>query len=74
MDLVNGTGKKRRNTGCISSIFGEAIRQIGGVYGGKAINQRFHNIAPVVWGRKGEGAELDCENLAASKKKDVADE
>jgi hypothetical protein len=52
MDLVNGVGKKRRNTGCISSIscepkashiqrVGEAMRQIGGVYGGKAINQRF---------------------------------
>jgi hypothetical protein len=41
MDLVNGIGKKRRNTGSISSIFDEVMRQIGGVYGGKAINQRF---------------------------------
>jgi hypothetical protein len=42
MDLVRGTGKKRRNTGGISSIFAEAMRQIGGVCGGRAINQRFH--------------------------------
>jgi hypothetical protein len=41
MDLVCGTGKKHRNTGGISSIFAEAMRQIGGVYGGRAINQRF---------------------------------
>jgi hypothetical protein len=40
MDLAHGTGKKRRNTGGISSIFTEAMRQIGGVYGGRAINQR----------------------------------
>jgi hypothetical protein len=43
MDLVCGTGKKRRNTGSISSIFAEAMRQIGGVYGGRAMNQRFPN-------------------------------
>jgi hypothetical protein len=50
MDLVHGTGKKHRNTGGISSIFAEAMRQIGGVYGGRAINQRFlshYNRKPV---------------------------
>jgi DNA-binding MarR family transcriptional regulator len=41
MDLALGTGKKHRNTGGISSIFAEAMRQIGGVYGGRAMNQRF---------------------------------
>jgi hypothetical protein len=44
MDLVHGTGKKHRNTGGISRIFAEAMRQIGGVYGGRAINQRFPKL------------------------------
>jgi hypothetical protein len=35
------TGKKRRNTGCILSIFGAIMRQIGGAGNGKAFNQRF---------------------------------
>jgi hypothetical protein len=30
--------------GGISSIFAEAMRQIGGVYGGRAINQRFPKL------------------------------
>jgi hypothetical protein len=34
MDLAPGTGKKRRNTGGISRLFAEAMRQIGGSYGG----------------------------------------
>jgi hypothetical protein len=41
MDLVCGTGKKRSNTGSISSIFAEGTRQIGGAYDGRAINRRF---------------------------------
>jgi hypothetical protein len=41
MALVHSTGKKRRNTGGILSIFAEIMRQIGGVCSGKAFNQRF---------------------------------
>jgi hypothetical protein len=41
MALVHNTGKKRRNTGGILSIFGEIMRQIGGAGSGKAFNQRF---------------------------------
>jgi hypothetical protein len=41
MDLVHSTGKKRKNTGGILSIFACTIRQIGGAGGGKAFNQRF---------------------------------
>jgi hypothetical protein len=41
MDLAPGTGKKRRNSGGISFFFAEAMRKIGGVYGGRAMNQRF---------------------------------
>jgi hypothetical protein len=43
MDLVCGTGKKRSNTGSISSIFAEGTRQIGGAYDGRTINHRFPN-------------------------------
>jgi hypothetical protein len=46
--LAPGTGKKRRNTGGISRLFAEAMRQIGGVYGGRAINQRFLRETRVV--------------------------
>jgi hypothetical protein len=38
MVLVHSIGKKRRNTGGISSIFAEIMRQIGGVCSGKAFN------------------------------------
>jgi hypothetical protein len=41
MVLVHNTGKKRRNTGGILSIFAEIMRQIGGACSGKAFNQRF---------------------------------
>jgi hypothetical protein len=41
MALVHNTGKKHRNTGGILSIFGEIMRQIGGVCSGKAFNQCF---------------------------------
>jgi hypothetical protein len=43
MDFSPDTGKNRRNTGGISRLFAEAMRQIGGVYGGRAMNQRFPN-------------------------------
>jgi hypothetical protein len=45
MALVHNTGKKRRNTEGILSIFGEIMRQIGGVCNGKAFNQRFSRVA-----------------------------
>jgi hypothetical protein len=41
MALVHSIGKKRRNTGGISSILGEIMRQIGSAGNGKAFNQRF---------------------------------
>jgi hypothetical protein len=41
MDLLHSTGKKRRNTGGILSIFAETMRQIGSTGSGKAFNQRF---------------------------------
>jgi hypothetical protein len=37
MDLVHNTGKNRKNTGGILSIFAEIMRQIGGAVGGKAL-------------------------------------
>jgi hypothetical protein len=51
MKISSVTDKDRRNTaarrnrvtssaGGISRIFAEAMRQIGGVYGGRAMNQR----------------------------------
>jgi hypothetical protein len=37
MDFVHSTGKNRRNTGGILSIFVETMRKIGGADGGKAL-------------------------------------
>jgi hypothetical protein len=34
---VHSTGKNRRNTGGILSIFAETMREIGGADGGKAL-------------------------------------
>jgi hypothetical protein len=41
MALAHSTGKKRRNTGGILSIFTEIMRQIGGAGSSKAFSQRF---------------------------------
>jgi hypothetical protein len=41
MDLAHVAEKKRKDTGGIMRLFLEEMRQIGGAYGGKAINQCF---------------------------------
>jgi hypothetical protein len=38
MALAHSTGTKRGNTGGISNIFAEIMREIGGVCSGKAFN------------------------------------
>jgi hypothetical protein len=38
MDLAHIAGEKRRDTGGIMRLFTEERRQIGGVYGDRAIN------------------------------------
>jgi hypothetical protein len=45
MALVHSTGKKRKNTGGILSIFAEIMRQVSDAGSGKAFNQRFLNAA-----------------------------